>query len=86
MERTNSHSFETQKPLKWIQLKSHPARFQQPVQDGLKCVADVDKNATTAVNEDEAFDETGSVMGVMIQIETEVWNIKSKLDLGKKVG
>ena len=49
-------------------------------------VADVDQNATTAVNEDEAFDETGSVMGVMIQIETEVWNIKSKLDLGKKVG
>ena len=84
MWKEQAHPFQTQKPLK-SQLKSHTARFQQSVQDGLKYVADVDKNVTTTINEDEIFDETDSFRGV-IQVKTEVWNIKSKLDLGKKWG
>jgi hypothetical protein len=55
------------------------------VQDSLKYVGDVDKNVAKTINEYEAFDETDCVRGV-IQIKTEEWNIKSMLDLGKKVG
>jgi hypothetical protein len=40
---------------------------------------------TKTINEDEAFDDTDCVRGV-IQIKTEVCNIISKLDLGKKWG
>jgi hypothetical protein len=39
----------------------------------------------TTVNEVEAFDETDCVR-VVIQIKTDEWNVKSKLDLGKKGG
>jgi hypothetical protein len=85
MWREQAHPFGTLKPLKWIQLKSHTARFQQSVQDSLKYVADVDKNVVKTINEYEAFDETDCVRGV-IQIKTEDWNIKSMLDLGKKSG
>jgi hypothetical protein len=66
-------------------LKSHTARFQHSIQDSLKYVADVNKNVTKNINEDEAFDETDCVRGV-IQLKTEVWNVISKLDLGKKWG
>ena len=83
--KEQAHPYQTQKPLKWIQLKSHTARFQQSVQDSLKYVADVDKNVTRNINEVEASDKTDCVRGV-IEIKTEVWNIISKLYLGKKVG
>jgi len=83
--KERAHTYQTQKPLKWIQLKYHTARFQESVQYSLKYVADTDKHITATINEDEAFDETDCVRGV-IQIKTEVWNIKSKLDLGKKWG
>ena len=52
------------------------------MKDSLTYVADVDKNVTTPINEDEAFDETDCVR-VVIQIKTDEWNVKSKLDLGK---
>jgi hypothetical protein len=77
--------YQIQKPLKWIQLKSHTASFQHSIQDSLKYVADVDKNVTTTINVDEAFDETDCVR-VVIQIKTDEWNVKSKLDLGRKWG
>lgn len=76
-------TWENEKTLKQIQLKSLTDNLRKFAQDSLKFIAYIDKNVMEAISVDGCSDGIGCIKDV-IQMTNGEWKSNSKLDQGKK--